>query len=189
MVTATARRMTAEQFAELPDDGFRYELVRGELKKMSPAKLSQGEASGAIIVSLGSHVIANRLGKVYTAELGFILGRDPDHVRVPDVSFISTAKLSEFGQADEFFPTAPDVAIEIISPSDRYTAVDAKSAEWLDGGARAVVVVNPRRRTVSVRRSPTDVAIFTETDTLEVEDVIPGWRMPVRSVFDQAHTP
>ncbi len=183
MVTTT-RPVTAEDLLEMPDDGFRYELVRGELRKMPPAGHVHGRYASFIGGYLMMHVRANRLGRTYGAETGFLLASDPDHVRAPDAAFVRRERAEAAGDAPGFFPGAPDLAIEVVSPGDRYTEVDEKVADWLDAGTLAVVVVNPRRRTVNVHRSPTDVTALSESDTLDVSDVVPGWRMPVKEIFE-----
>ena len=73
---------------------------------------------------------------------------------------------------------------EVISPNDRYTDVEEKVADWLSAGCRVVIVVNPRRQTVNLHRSPTDVTTLTESDTLEISDIVPGWQMPVEDIFE-----
>ena len=83
-----------------------------------------------------------------------------------------------------FFPGAPDLAIEIISPNDRYSEVEEKVADWLNAGTLAVIVVDPRRRSVKISRTLMDTVVLTEADTLAVEHVVPGWRMPVKDIFD-----
>lgn len=176
--------MTAEELLNMPDDGFRYELIRGELKKMSPAGQFHGEYGSNIIISLGGYVKLNRQGKIYNSDTGFILARDPDDVRAPDAAFVSNRRLNEIGESAGFARGAPDIAVEVISPSDRYTEVDEKVCDWLNAGCRAVIVVNPRNRTVKVHRSPTDVTTLTESDTLEISDVVPGWRMRVKDIFE-----
>ena len=128
--------------------------------------------------------MVNRLGETYIADTGYILATDPDHVLAPDLAFISNERLSEIGESDGFALGAPDVSVEIISPNDRYTEVEEKVEDWLNAGCRAVIVVNPRRRTVNLHRSPTEVTSLTESDTLELEDIVPGWRMPVEDVFE-----
>ncbi len=182
MVT-TRRLMTAEELLNMPDDSFRYELVRGELRKMPPAGYVHGEYAMSVGAPLAIHVKANRLGKVYAAETGFKLGSNPDLVRAPDAAFVNRERVEEAGDALGFFPGAPDIAVEVISPSDRYTDVDEKVADWLDAGTLAVVLVDPRRRVVKVHRSMTDIVVLTEGDTLEVDDVVPGWQMPVGEIF------
>jgi len=82
-----------------------------------------------------------------------------------------------------YWPGAPDLAIEVISPNDLYTEVEDKAAMWLAHGTRMVVVLNPRQRSVTVYRSLTEVRRLTIEDTLDGEDVVPGWRVPVRELF------
>ena len=183
MVTTT-RPMTAEELLNMPDDGFRYELVRGDLRKMSPPGHVHGKYAMSIGASLAVHVKANGLGEVYAAETGFKLASNPDHVRAPDAAFVRRERAEAVGDAPGYFPGAPDLVIEVISPSDRYTEVDEKVADWLNAGAQAVVVVNPRVRVVRVHRSLTDVVTLTESDTLDVIDVVQGWQMPVREIFE-----
>lgn len=183
MVT-TARPMTAEELLNLPDDGFRYELIRGKLRKRLLAGQNHGKYASNINISLGGYAKANRLGKSYIADTGYILATDPDHVLAPDFAFISNERLSEIGESDGFAQGAPDIAVEVISPNDRYTEVEEKVEDWLNAGCRAVVVVNPRRRTVNLHRSPMEVTTLSESDTLELDDIVPGWRMPVEDIFE-----
>ena len=183
MVTTT-RPVTAEDLLEMPDDGFRYELVRGELRKMAPAGHVHGRYASSTGGYLMMHVRANKLGRTYGAETGFLLASDPDHVRAPDGAFVRRERAEAAGDAPGFFPGAPDLAIEVVSPSDRYTEVDEKVADWLDAGTLAVVVVNPRGRTVKVHRPASDVTVLSEADTLDVGDVVPGWRMAVKEIFE-----
>ncbi len=183
-MVATTQPVTAEDLLRMPDDGFRYELIQGELKKMPPAGYVHGESAMSIGISMGNHVKANGLGSVYAAETGFLLASNPDHVRAPDAAFVRRERREAVGDAPGFFPGAPDLAIEVVSPNDRYAEVDEKVADWLEAGTLAVVVVNPRSRTVYVHRSLTDVAALAESDTLDVSDVVHGWRMPVKDIFE-----
>ena len=184
MTTITKRRITtAEELLDMPDDGFRYELVRGELRKMAPAGNYHGELAINISTPLSVHVKSYRLGRVYAAETGFFLRTAPDHVRAPDVAFVRRERTDAIGRPAGYWPGPPDLAIEIISPNDRYTEVDEKVADWLAAGTQMVVVVNPRNRSVKVHRSPTDVVTLTMEDTLDGGDVVPGWRMPVADIF------
>lgn len=183
-MTTKARPMTAQELLDMPDDGFRYELVRGELRKMPPAGHVHGEYAMLIAVSLATHVDANELGKVYAAETGFKLESDPDHVRAPDAAFVRRERAEAARGTPGFFPGPPDVALEVISPSDSYTEVEEKVADWLTAGALAVIVVDPRRRTVKVHRSPTDTTLLAASDVLEVDDAIPGWQLPISDIFE-----
>ena len=184
MTTTTERRIiTAEELFSMPDDGYRYEIVRGELRKMAPTGGEHAWISSDIDTSLNLYVATNRLGKVFTGEPGFVLERDPDSVRAPDVAFVRRERIEAIGKTTRFWPEAPDLAVEVISPNDRYTEVDEKVADWLAAGTRMVVVVNPRNRTVKVHRSPADAVTLTMADTLDGADVVPGWRMPVADIF------
>jgi Uma2 family endonuclease len=183
-VTTAARLMTADELLRLPDDGQRHELIAGELRTMAPTGDEHGGIVVAVIESLGTHVRANRLGRVRAGEPGFLLAQDPDTVRAPDVAFIRRERVRATGKVTGYRPGAPDLAIEIISPSDLYTEVDEKVAMWFAHGAKMVIVINPRRRTASVYRSPTQVTILTEAESLEGADVVPGWTMPVAALFE-----
>ena len=182
MITKT-RPMTAEEFLNMPDDGFRHELIMGELVEMPPPGQYRAEIGSIVDGSLGPYVRGARIGKALTA-YGYILSFGPDTVRAPDLSFISRERLEAIGETRGYWSGAPDLAIEIISPSDRYTDVADKVQEWLDAGARMVVVINPRVRTVAVHRSNGDVEILAEGDTLNGADVVPGWRIAVAEIFD-----
>lgn len=183
MLAKTARPMTAEDFLDMPDDGFRYELIMGELVKMPHPGQYHAEIGSIVDGSLGPHVRGARIGKVYT-EYGYILSFGPDTVRAPDLSFISRERLDATGETQGYWRGAPDLAIEIISPTDRYGDVADKVQDWLDAGALMVVVINPRNRTVEVHRSNGDVEILTEGDTLDGAGVVPGWKIAVSEIFD-----
>ena len=183
MVTTT-KLVTAEELLAMPDDGFRYELVRGELRKMAPAGRVHGKRGNRVNYSLSAHVYENDLGETYLAETGFHLETDPDHVLAPDVAFVRKEREDAIGgDSDGYFFGPPDLAVEVISPTDRYTEVEAKVKEWFAGGTLMVIVVNPRNRTVRVYRSLADSDLLTEDDTLNGGDVVPGWRLPVADIF------
>jgi Uma2 family endonuclease len=184
MTTTTKQRITtAEELMDMPDDGYRYELVRGELRKMVPTGSEHAWISSDLDTGLNLYVKANNLGRVFTGEPGFFLAREPDHVRAPDVAFVRRERIEAIGRQSGYWPEAPDLAIEVISPNDRYTEVDEKVADWLAAGTRMVVVVNPRNKTVKVHRSPTDVVTLTIADILDGSDVVPGWQMPITDIF------
>ena len=136
-----------------------------------------------IAARLFQHVEAHNLGTVYAAETGFQLAQDPDTVRALDVAFVSRQRLVAVEEVEGYWPGAPDVAVEVISPSDRYTDVEDKVVEWLEAGSRMVIVVNPRQRLVTVYHSRTDIVMLTEEDTLDGGEVVPGWQLPLKEVF------
>lgn len=173
-----ATLMTADELLRLPDDGWRYELVRGELKRMSPSGSRHGRVAANLIGSLIQYVKSNRLGVVYASEVGFRIAKTPDTVRAPDAAFVRAERAKD---SIGFFEGAPDVAFEVISPSDSYTEVGAKTLQWLRAGVRAVVVVDPETKIVRIHRPG---GVTEATDAIEIEDVLPGWRMPLAEVFD-----
>lgn len=181
---ATAQQlMTAEELLLLPDDGFRTELVRGELRRMSPASQKHGRLGMRVSGPLDRYVEEQRLGAVFAAETGFRLTSSPDTVLAPDVAFVRQERIEAVGDIEGYWPGAPDLAVEVVSRHDLYTEVEAKVIDWLEAGARMVVVVNPRKRTATVYRSLTEIVILTEQDTLTGGDVVPGWSLPVRDIF------
>jgi len=175
--------VTAEELFSMPDDGFRYELVRGELRKMAPAGHIHGKVAINISTPLAQYVRAHNLGTVYAAETGFKLASNPDTVRAPDVAFIRRDRVEEVGNVEGYWPGAPDLVVEVVSPSDTYSEVEEKVLEWLEAGVRMVIVANPRKRVVTVYRSLTEITVLTEADTLDGADVVPGWKMAVRDMF------
>lgn len=182
-MTTKSKPVTAEELLRMPDDGFRYELVLGELRKMAPAGHRHGRIAINVTTPLDQYVRANQLGVVYAADTGFRLASNPDTVRAPDVAFIRGERVEQIGDAEGYWPGPPDLAVEVISPSDSYTDVEEKIIEWLSAGTRMVIAVNPRTRTVTVRRSLTDITVLTENDSLDGGDIVPGWTMPVKDLF------
>jgi Uma2 family endonuclease len=182
MSTAT-ELLTADELMRKRHDGYRYELVKGELIKEPPAGNILGKRAMRLGWRLARHVESNDLGVVFAAETGFRLATDPDTVRAPDVAFVTRTRIEEAGEFEGFWPGAPDLAIEVISPGDSYTEVEEKVQEYLNAEARAVWVVDPRRRTITVYRSLNEITILTENDELDGEDIIPGFSCRVAEVF------
>jgi Uma2 family endonuclease len=136
MAITSEKLITAEDLLRMPDDGFRHELIKGELSTMPPAGTHHG-------------LVAMRIGRV--------LGN--------------------------FWPGAPDLAVEVVSPSDSYAEVQDKVFDWLEAGTRMVVVADPRKRVVTVFRSLAEIRVLTERDHLDGGDVVPGWALPVTAIF------
>jgi Uma2 family endonuclease len=182
-MSTTSTLVTADELFKLPDDGFRYELVRGEIRRMPPA----GGEHGAVIMHLGGplyqFVKGHDLGVVFGAETGFKIASDPDTVRAPDLAFVRRERIPEGGIPKEFWPGAPDLAVEVVSPGDTYTEVEEKVNDWLGAGTRLVLVLNPRTRTVTVHTSLTDVMRLTESDVLDGGEVLPGFTCRVAELF------
>ena len=182
-MAATGQRMTAEELLALPDDGLRHELIYGELRTTPPAGDEHGWVGMNVGGPLRQHVRAYNLGRVYLAETGYLLRRDPDLVRAPDVSFVSQERIAAGGRIRGFRLGAPDLAVEVLSPSDRPGAVAAKVAMWLAYGTRLVIVVDPDERRVWLHRLGQPPQELTEADTIDGADVVPGWCLPVAELF------
>jgi Uma2 family endonuclease len=181
-VTST-KLMTAEELEAMPDDGNTYELVRGALVLMSPAGGLHGRIESRLGRYMDIHVFENDLGAVFTGDTGFILARDPDTVRGLDIAFVRKDRLPADEEQEGFLALAPDLAVEVISPSDRMSDVLDKVAEYLDAGTRLVVLVVPRRKELMVYGADRSVRVLTVKDTFDGGDVLPGFRLPVAAIF------
>ena len=183
MSATLTRPMTADELLEMPDDGWRYELVKGELIQMSPTGDEHGQVTVTLTASLYLQVKKHNLGRVYAAETGFKLESDPDTVRAPDIAFVSRERVEATGTLTGFRSGAPDLVVEVLSPSDRIGKVEAKVKQWLETGARMVWVVSPKLKTVTVYRSLSDIVTLTEKASLDGGDVVPGFQIKVADIF------
>jgi Uma2 family endonuclease len=183
-VSATlTRSMTADELLAMPDDGYRYELVKGELIQISPTGDEHGQVAMELAAQLHLYVKKQNLGRVYAAETGFKLESDPDTVRAPDIAFVSRERVEATGTLPGFRSGAPELVVEVLSPSDRIGKVEAKVRQWLETGARLVWIVSSKLHTVTVYRSLTDIVTLTEKDTLDGGDVVPGFQINVADIF------
>lgn len=183
---STTTPVTAAQLLQMPEDGFRYELVEGELRKMSPAGWKHGTIVGILDAIVPPYIRQNSLGRVFGAETGFLLSCDPDTVRAPDLAFIHRDHLPADDPKEAFWPGAPDLAVEVISPGDTLGEVDEKVQSWLKVGPREVWFVNPDWRNVTVYRSRTDIRVLTEADELDGGELLPGFHCRVAELFESA---
>lgn len=182
-MTVSEKVVTADELLALPDDGQRHELVRGRLRTMTPAGARHGQIALTLGGILRKHIVDNDLGVVVAAETGFRLESDPDTVRAPDAAFVSQTRIPEGGVPDGFWPGAPDLAGEVVSPGDSSEEVQAKVTDYLAAGTRLVWVVHPKTRTVTEYRSLDEVRVLREEDTLDGADVVPGFSVAVRDLF------
>ena len=181
-MVAQTQLMTADELLSLPDDGYRYELVRGELRKAPLNGAEHGIVAAHFALALSLYVEPHNLGTL-VANAGFLIESDPDHVRAPDLAFVRRERDEAAGYVPGYFPGPPDLAVEVISPHDRYTDVEEKVADWLAAGVQLVILVNPRNRSVTLRAPGQPPVTLTDQDTLDGGAVIPGWQMPVRDIF------
>ena len=175
--------ISADQLWNMPQDGNRYELVEGELRMMSPAGSQHGRIAARLLCKLGIFVEEGDLGATFAAETGFLLSRDPDTVRAPDVAFVSLERLTQAGDLKGYWPGAPDLAAEVLSPSDSFSQVEAKTLAWLAAGCRMVLIVDPQKKTVTVYRSADEIHILDLSSTIDGGDVVPGWSLSVAELF------
>lgn len=180
----TQKLMTAEEAAELSTVNRRFELVRGVYIDLSPAGGLHGVVANTIGSILRDHARKRKLGVVTAAETGFILTRDPDTVRGADAAFISKERIPAEGVPVSFWPLAPDLAVEVVSPGDSSDEVQEKVEEYLAAGTRMVWVVHPRTRSVAVYRSLRDVKILRGDEALTGEDVLAGFECKVSEIFE-----
>jgi Uma2 family endonuclease len=181
---STTLPFTADQLLELPTGmGKRYELVEGVLRVMSPSGWKHGNVVSNFHTKLASYVEHHDLGMMFGAETGFRLARNPDTVRAPDIAFIAKEHLPDEEPSEAFWPGVPDLAVEVLSPGDRTGEVDEKIDAWLAAGCRAVWVVDPKRRTVTVYESRTNVRVAGADDELTGEPVVAGFTCRVDELF------
>ena len=177
------RPVTAEELLETPNDGLRRELVRGEVRTMAPAGYQHGRIAQNIAASLDRLVREEGVGVILAAETGFKLAGDPDTVRAADVAFVARERAEAAGEVAGYWPGAPDLAVEVVSPNDRFAEVEEKVADWLAAGTRMVIVANPQGKTVTVRISEREARILSEGEVIDGGEVVPGWSLPVADVF------
>jgi len=176
--------LTVEQFAQLPDDPFwRYELVRGRVVREPPVGVPHGSIAAKLAHFLLEFVEPRGLGSV-RVESGYVLARDPDTVRGPDISFVRRERLESYGNGG--WPhTPPDLAAEVLSPSDRSGKVQEKVQDYLGSGCCLVWLVDARRRTVTVHEPPGAARVVSEHEELDGGAVLRGFRLPVLRLFAQ----
>ena len=184
MSTATKKLLTAEEFSRLrnPIDGSKQELVRGEVITMPPPGFVHGKVQGCVYFVLETYNRATKFGQV-TVESGVITDTGPDTVRGPDIAVWSFQRLPADHVPIVYANVAPDLCVEIKSPSNTSARTTQKVSEYFSCGARMVWVVDPEERTVTVYRKAGDGRVLWEDATLTGEDVLPGFSVPVAEFF------
>jgi len=181
---ATTRVVTtAEELALLPDDGWQYELIEGELRRMAAAG---GDASN-FALRIGSRLIVEGeqrgFGRAFGADGGFFFGRDPDTVMAPDAAFVLTEHLPPARDQRGYMPVVPDLAVEVVSPTDRRRDVDEKVTRYLAAGVRLVWVAWPDERLVVVHALGQPPRELSNGDVLDGGAILPEFRLPVSDIF------
>ena len=184
MTPTKEKLLTADALLRLYSEGVRGELIRGALCKTKPAGLTHGEIVMNLGGALGNFIRPRRLGRLVGSDSGMMLERDPDTVREPDIAFISAQKLPLNVRLSGYYEGAPDLVVEIVSPSAGPREVYHKARMWISFGVPLVWVVNPENRSVEVHRPHQPLLSLTESDILDGGEVLPGFNYPVRDLFD-----
>lgn len=183
-MSTAAHLLTAEELFRLSEEESRWcELVEGEIVQMSPPGFAHGIISQAVSGLLLNYVQQHRLGLVVAAETGFIVARNPDTVMAPDGAFVRQDRIDAIGIPQAYFPEAPALAFEVVSPTDRVSEVGRKMRRWLEGGVELAWVIDPAARTVTVYQAVDDVHVLTEKETLTGGSVLPGFECRVADLF------
>jgi Uma2 family endonuclease len=177
--------LTAEDLWKMPEvPGKRYELVNGELVEMPGAGGQHMAMVVFIFEVLKAFVVEHDLGIVYPDGLAYIIARNPDRVRIPDVSFVTHERVPEGGPPEGFWPVAPNLAVEVVSPSDSAGDLHYKVRDYLTSGVELVWVVWPKSQVVSVHTPGAAVRELELHDELVGGDLLPGFRVRVSELFD-----
>lgn len=176
---STTRTWTEEELMALPEDGFKRELVDGEIV-VSPAGAPHGRVSMLLGARLATHVERHQLGFVLDSSTGCWM--PSGNLRVPDLTFISHERVPD-GLREGFLRAIPDLTVEVLSPGDSRRGILDKVGEYLASGVRMVWVIDPKTRTAAAHRSLTDVRSLREADALDGDDVVPGFSCPLDDIF------
>src|SRR5580693_3343684 len=172
-MATTSQLLTAEDLLKMPETE-RYELWKGELQPMPPPNFRHGLIIGKICLHLLTYVQAHQLGYVLVGDPGFLLARNPDIVLGPDVAFVRPGRLPGGAPPEGYPECAPDLAIEVVSPSDQARKVEEKAQDWITYGCSMVLVVDGRKRTAKVFRPGQPTRTLQSDDVFDAEDVVPG---------------
>ena len=171
--------VTIEDMYNMPKDGRKYELVNGEVL-VSPVNWLHTKIATKIVHIFATFLEQSPVGEVFCDNLGIVLPNK--NLRSPDVTFIRFEKLpAEFPQT--FAQVVPDLAVQILSPSDSPSQMAAKIGEFLECGVTLVWVVDPERKTATVYRSISDTKQYSSDDVITAEPILPGFSCPVSRFF------
>ena len=173
---------TASDLLRFAEPGKTAELVRGVLIVREPPGTPHGARAARLTVRVGAFVQQHALGEVFAQDTGFLIQRDPDTVRAPDLAFVRKDRLGAIA-GEGYAELAPDLVAEILSPGDLPGEALEKVGQWLAAGVRLVWVLDPVRLEARVYRSDGSVLTVEADGTLDGEDVIPGFRCTLREIL------
>lgn len=181
-VATEAKTWTDAEFMALPRDGHRYELVNGEVVDMGNSGMEHGYLACVLTVKLGGFIQANKLGAICDSSTAFTLKNG--NKRSPDIAFISRERLKGLSRPLRgFFEGAPDLVVEILSPGNTVEEMHQKIVEYFENETRLLWKVDPNERSILVYRSPEPDCLLRMNDSLDGEDVVPGFSMAVAELF------
>jgi len=180
MATVTSTALTLEEFARLPADGARHEINAGELITLPPPKSLHSLTSLAVLEALQPYLREHPLGRAIP-EAGYILSHEPLTIRQPDVSVLSIARIRATKE-DSYFEGAPDLAVEVVSPSDSAEDLETKVRQYLGAGAKQVWVLYPKTRDVQVFEANRGL-VLNGDQVLEGGELLPGFAVKVGALF------
>ena len=181
---AGASILTPDQFLHHPAANDRTELVRGHIQEMSPASAAHGLVSGTVFHLLATHVRQNRLGACFADSTGYTLPNLLNTVRAPDASFVRRDRLPANGVGAGYLEMAPDLAVEVLSPSESRAEISAKLADYRVAVTPLVWLVDPATRTVTVICTGETDVILDAGQVLTGGIVVPGFHCKVRDLFE-----
>ncbi len=183
IIPPPGRAWTAEDLLLLEqDDRHQYELVRGELRQMSPASPHHSRFEFRLLFAIGKYLEAHPIGEAFPGDAGFTLQAEPLTIRAPDVAFVAKERLPT-GDQKGFWKLAPDLVVEIISASETAKSIAEKVSDYLQAGTRLLWLVYPERQEVQEYRPVQPFHIYRSADELDGREVLPGFRYPLRDLF------
>ena len=165
------------------DDDKIFEIVDGQLEEKPMAGAKHGGVGVRLSAKLFLHVDAHQLGGVYGPDTNFTIGK---RERVPDVSFVSAARIPPEGEPESAWPIAPDLAVEVISPNDAWEQLYRKLREYFQAGVRLVWYVYADSSTIRVFTSVESMRELTIHDVLDGGDVLAGFELAIEQLFDES---
>ncbi|MDE0231296.1 MAG: Uma2 family endonuclease [Caldilineaceae bacterium] len=183
MTVTTENLLTADDLLRLYSQDVRGELLRGVLHETQPTGIRHGKTVVNLIVLLAGYVEPRQMGTILASDVGFLLEKEPDTVREPDVALISAQRLPLDQDVPGFFEGPPDLAVEIASPSDSPRQLFDKARMWISFGVPLVWTVDPAARTLDVHKPNQPLIRLSADDTLDGGQVLPGFTCTVADLF------
>lgn len=182
MVRPVIKTLTLNDLYRLPDDGSRHELTQGRLVSEPPPGVRHGRIITSLAFALESYVQSRGSGVVITADSGFVLSRNPDTVRAPDVAFVRRTRYMALLDERGPFLGPPDLAVEVLSPGDRRAGIESKVADYLDNGTMTVWLLDPERQEARIRECNAET-VLDRGQSLASSALLPDFALALAPLF------